>query len=168
MTELKHHLKRKLITPDQIENKVFALRSQKKRIATVNGSFDLMHAGHLYILFEAKKTADILIVALNSDSSVKAYKDAARPIIPLQNRLEMVSSIEFVDFVTWFDETDPRALLEKIKPDIHVNGIEYGENCIEAEVVRKGGGKLHLVSRIDGLATSAIIEKIQKLPSSKV
>lgn len=121
-----------------------------------------MHAGHLFILHEASKQADLLIVALNSDVSVQKYKGKDRPLIPLQYRLEMMAAIEFVDYVTWFDETDPCKLLEKIKPDVHVNGIEYTENCIEAETVKTHGGRIHLVDRITGLATSAIIEKIQK------
>lgn len=155
--------KSKLIEPDKLEAAVQQLRRQKKTIATLNGSFDLMHAGHLHILFEASKVADVLIVALNSDSSIKKYKSADRPIISLKDRLEMIAALGFVDHVTYFEEVDPRALLEKIKPDVHVNGVEYGENCIEAEVVKGHGGKLHLVDRIPGLATSEIIKRIQAL-----
>lgn len=128
---------------------------------TLNGSFDLLHAGHLYILHEAARQADLLWVALNSDVSVKAYKGPSRPIIELAYRLEMVAALECVSLVSWFDETDPRRLLREICPDVHVNGAEYGPACIEAEVVRDLGGRLHLVDRIPGLATSQIIEKIR-------
>lgn len=152
---------KKILDPKDVETKVASLRRQHKTIATLNGSFDLLHAGHLYILFEASKVADVLIVAVNSDTSVRAYKNPKRPIISLPYRIEMLTAIAFVDYVTWFDETDPRSILEKIKPDVHVNGSEYGENCIEAEVVKKNGGRLHLVERIPGLATSDIIRKIQ-------
>jgi rfaE bifunctional protein nucleotidyltransferase chain/domain len=100
---------------------------------------------------------------LNSDQSIKKYKSADRPIVPLEYRLELMSALEFVDYVTWFDETDPRELLGKIKPDVHVNGAEYGENCIEAQTVKEHGGKIHLVERIPNLATSALIEKIKLL-----
>lgn len=131
-------------------------------ICTVNGSFDLMHAGHLQMLYEPSFLADILIVALNSDESVKKYKSSDKPIIPLKYRLEMVAALEFVDFVTWFDEVDPRVLLSRIKPDWHANGAEYGENCVERETLDSFGGKLYLVKRIDGLSTSSIIEKIKK------
>lgn len=155
---------KKLVRPEEIESWVKAMRSKKKKIATINGSFDLMHAGHLFMLFEAHRQADVLIVALNSDSSIKAYKSSSRPIIPLRERLEMVASMSFVDYVTWFDETDPRALLSRIKPDVHVNGAEYGEDCIEAATVRENGGRLHLLPRIEGLATSEIINKIKALP----
>lgn len=160
--EWKEYSAAKLITPDQLEMVVALLRHQKKTIATLNGSFDLLHAGHMYMLFEASKQADILIVALNSDRSIKAYKNPKRPIIPLQMRMEMLSSIAFVDYITWFDETDPRRLLETVKPDVHVNGAEYGLNCIESEVVYTHGGRLHLVERIPSLSTSAIITTIQE------
>ena len=154
-------LQKKLIEPEHLEERIAFLRGKKLTIATLNGSFDLMHAGHLYIIHEASKQADRLIVALNSDDSIRQYKGSDRPIISLQYRLEMAAALEFVDYVTWFDETDPRALLERIKPDVHVNGAEYGENCIEAEVVKTNGGRLHLVDRIPSLATSSIIEKIK-------
>ena len=155
--------KKKWIAPENLAREIEKFRKQGKTIATLNGSFDLMHAGHLYIIYEASKQADLLIVALNSDSSIRSYKDASRPIITLEYRLQMMSALSFVDFVTWFDESDPRAILQIIKPDVHVNGAEYGENCIEAEVVKANGGKLHLVDRIDGLATSEIIQKIKAL-----
>lgn len=151
---------KKLIHPDEIEKKAETLRQEGKSIVTLNGSFDLMHAGHLYILFEAAKAADVLIVALNSDTSIQTYKSADRPIIPLQQRLEMVSAIECVDYVTWFDETDPRQFLSKIRPDFHANGAEYGADCIEAEVVKQHGGKIYLIDRIPGLSTSEIIAKV--------
>ncbi|MBX7066694.1 MAG: adenylyltransferase/cytidyltransferase family protein [Parachlamydiales bacterium] len=155
-------LQKKLVEPEHLEEKVASIRARQLTIATLNGSFDLMHAGHLYIIHEASKQADRLIVALNSDASIQKYKSPDRPIIPLDYRLEMMAALEFVDFVTWFDETDPRAVLEKIKPDVHVNGAEYGADCIEAETVKTHGGKLHLVDRIPSLATSAIIEKIKQ------
>lgn len=136
------------------------LREQGKTVATLNGSFDLLHAGHMYIIYEAAQTADILVIALNTDASVRKYKSPTRPIIPLQERMEMIAACGVVDFVSWFDETDPRAFLQQVRPDVHVNGIEYGYNCIEANVVAACGGKLHLVERIPGLATSQIIAKI--------
>ena len=138
-------------------------RSLGKTVATLNGSFDLLHAGHLYILYEASKTADILVVALNTDASIQRYKSPSRPIIHLQERLEMVAALGIVDYVTWFEEDDPRALLRLLRPDVHVNGAEYGHNCIEADIVRECGGRLHLVDRIPGLATSQILSTIRNL-----
>lgn len=160
---LESYVKSKTLPPNMLKSWREELKRSGKTLATLNGSFDLLQAGHLYILFEAAKTADVLLVALNSDSSIQKYKSKSRPIIPLNYRLDMMASIAFVDYVTWFDETDPRALLEILKPDVHVNGAEYGENCIEAETVKKHGGTIHIVPRIPGLATSTIIEKIRNL-----
>lgn len=151
----------KIVEPEKLEEFVAGLRSVGKKIATLNGSFDLMHSGHLFMIYEAAQVADCLIVAANSDESIRGYKSKDRPIIPLRQRMEMLAALSFVDYVTWFDELDPRKLLSIIKPDVHVNGIEYGENCIEAPVVRSYGGKLHLVERLPGLATSDIINKIK-------
>ena len=159
----KEACKKKWIDPQALEEKIHALRQEGKTIATLNGSFDLLQAGHLHILFEAAKQADILLVALNTDRSIQQYKSVSRPIISLDYRLQLVSALECVDFVTWFDETDPIKILENIKPDVHVNGQEYGAECIEAEVVKAHGGRIHLVPRIDNLATSEIIKKIKML-----
>src|ERR1700722_17089602 len=159
----KEYSKSKILSPDQLERTIAELRRQNKKIATLNGSFDLLHAGHMFMIYEASKVADVLILAVNSDASVKAYKSPKRPIIFLPNRLEMLSAICFIDYLTWFDEMDPRQILERIKPDVHVNGIEYGDKCIEAEVVKKNGGRLHLVDRIPGLSTSEIIQTIKAL-----
>jgi D-glycero-beta-D-manno-heptose 1-phosphate adenylyltransferase len=150
----------KVIPPDQLSQRMQELRASQKKIASLNGSFDLLHAGHLQIIFEASQVGDILIVALNTDRSIQQYKSPKRPIIPLEYRLQMMAALEFVDYVTWFEETDPRRILSVIKPDIHVNGAEYGENCIEAETVRSHGGKIHIVQLVPGLSTSTIIKKI--------
>jgi len=151
----------KVIEPDQISATVELLKSNGHTIVTLNGSFDLLHAGHLQSIFEASQQGDMLIVALNSDASIKQYKSPKRPIIPLEYRLQMMAALEFVNYVTWFEETDPRNLLAKIKPHVHVNGSEYGENCIEAETVKSNGGKIHIIQLIPGLSTSTVIKKIQ-------
>ncbi len=153
---------KKVILPHQLSVSVANLRDQGKTIATLNGSFDLLHAGHLQIIFEASQVGDILIVALNTDLSIKQYKSPLRPIVPLEYRLQMMAALEFVDYVTWFEETDPRQLLASIKPDVHVNGAEYGKNCIEAETVHAHGGRIHIVHLVPGLSTSNIIRKIQE------
>lgn len=161
---LKAFYLQKLILPEDLERRCAELKQEGKTLASLNGSFDLLHAGHLEILYQASLQADLLIVALNSDASIKKYKSPTRPIIPLEYRLQMVAALDFVTFVTWFEETDPRELLAKIKPDVHVNGAEYGENCIEAETVKKYGGRIHIVSLVPGLSTSAILKKIETSP----
>lgn len=153
--------KNKVIIPTNLEERCKLFKQRGLKLVTLNGSFDLLHAGHLQIIFEAKQLGDILIVALNTDHSIKQYKNPKRPIIPLEYRLQMMTALSFVDFVTWFDETDPRQLLSLIKPDIHVNGSEYGLNCIEADTVHSHGGTLHIVPLVPGLSTSALIRKIK-------
>lgn len=150
----------KILEPDLLEQKIHELREAGKTIATLNGSFDLMHAGHLETIYQAFCQADVLIIALNTDHSIQQYKSPLRPIIPLESRLKMMAALEMVSYVTWFDETDPREILSLIKPDVHINGSEYGENCIEAEVVKAHGGRIHIVPLVQGLSTSQIIKKI--------
>ncbi|MFT4554433.1 MAG: rfaE bifunctional protein nucleotidyltransferase chain/domain [Chlamydiales bacterium] len=153
---------KKIILPENLEARIKAIKDNGYTIATINGSFDLMHAGHLYIIYEASKVADILLVAMNTDDSIRRYKrKSGRPIVPLESRMQMMTAIGFVDYVTYFDEDDPCDLLEKIKPDVHVNGEEYGSDCLEAPLVRRNGGRIHIVPRIEGLSTSEIIGKIQ-------
>lgn len=159
-SSLVNYLQDKIISPERLAEKVRDLRKEQKTIATLNGSFDLMHAGHLHIIYEASLVSDVLIVALNTDRSIQEYKSPLRPIIPLEYRLQMMAAVGFVDYVTWFDETDPRVLLNIIKPDVHVNGAEYGSDCIEAEVVHSNGGKIHIVQLIPGLSTSQILQKL--------
>ena len=156
-------IEEKWIFPDQLQEKIKELRVQSKTIATLNGSFDLLHAGHLEMIYQASLQADVLIVGLNTDESIKQYKSPLRPIIPLEYRKQMMAALQFVDYVTWFEEVDPREMLKKISPDVHVNGSEYGENCIEAEVVRNGGGRIHIVPLVQGLSTTQIIRKIVDL-----
>ena len=157
-------IKKKIIDPQKLIELSQAIKEQNKTIVSLNGSFDLMHAGHLYFIFEAKKQGDILIVALNSDASIKKYKNKNRPIVHLSCRLQMMAAIEFVDYVTWFDEIDPREVIKKIRPDVHVNGKEYTKDCIEKEIVKQVGARLHLVERVGKgvLSTSDIIKRINK------
>jgi D-glycero-beta-D-manno-heptose 1-phosphate adenylyltransferase len=158
---------KKIIQPNQLIQKIQEIRLDKKKIVTLNGSFDLLHAGHLQIIYEASQQGEVLIVALNSDASIKQYKSPLRPIISLDYRLQMMSALSFVTYVTWFEETDPRSILNIIKPDIHVNGAEYGSHCIEADIVESNGGSVHIVKLIPGLSTSQILKKIASLQAQE-
>lgn len=137
------------------------LRAKGKRIVTLNGSFDILHNGHLHILNEARQLGDVLVVGLNSDASVRLNKGPSRPIVPERHRAEMLLALRMVDYVHIFDEPDPIAFIGELNPDVHVNGSEYGENCIESETVKRGGGRIHIVSRIPGLSTSNLVEKLE-------
>jgi len=137
------------------------LRARRKRIVTVNGSFDVLHNGHLHILNEARQRGDVLIVGLNSDASVRSYKGPTRPIVTERRRADMLLALRVVDYVHIFDEADPIAFLEQVRPDVHVNGSEYGEDCIESETVRRGGGTIHIVQRLPGLSTSGLLDALR-------
>jgi D-beta-D-heptose 7-phosphate kinase/D-beta-D-heptose 1-phosphate adenosyltransferase len=151
----------RLVPRHALQQLVTTLRAKGKRIVTINGSFDILHAGHLHILSEARQRGEVLIVGLNSDKSVRSYKGPDRPIVPEQQRAEMLLALRVVDYVHIFDESTPIAFLEQVKPDVHVNGAEYGVDCVESETVRRGGGQLHIVDRIPGLSTTRIAEALQ-------
>lgn len=153
----------KIKTRDEIRTIVGDLKNQGKKIVTCNGCFDILHTGHIKFLEEAKKQGDILVVGLNSDSSVKSIKGEKRPINTEENRAIVLAALSLVDYVVIFSEKDPRNLLEIIKPDVHVNGIVYGENCIEAETVKKYGGRIYLVKNFGGFSTTKLIDKIKNL-----
>ncbi len=156
------YVRGKLVKPSEVEELSKKIK-ETKTLVSLNGSFDLLHAGHLEILREAKKQGDCLIVALNSDESIKRYKDTSRPLIPLKYRLQMLSAISFVDYVTWFEEDDPIKVLSLIKPNVHVNGSEYGKDCLESKTIHENGGRIHIVELVKGLSTSQIIEKIKEI-----
>jgi len=137
------------------------LKAEGKRVVTINGSFDLLHAGHVHILEEARAQGDVLIVGLNSDASVKAYKGEKRPIVPEADRARMLLALRAVDYVHIFDESEPMPFLDEIKPHVHVNGSEYGPDCIEAPSVKAHGGRIHIVGKIPGLSTSDLLARIR-------
>ena len=118
-------------------------RDAGKTIVTTNGSFDMLHDGHKFLLGEARKHGDVLIVGVNSDVSVKRYKGPDRPIEPEYVRAKKIS--EFSDAVFIFDDDDPRGWLKDLRPNVHVNAATYGEDCVEAPVLKEIGAKLVLV-----------------------
>jgi len=140
--------KEKIKSLDEILEIVTKANKEGKRIVTTNGSFDLLHAGHIDLFWKAKSEGDILIVGVNSDQSVKAYKKKpSRPIIPEQYRAEAVAAVMYVDYVFLFDDLIPNPWLDRIRPDVHANSAEYGKDCVETEVLKKYGGELFLVPK---------------------
>lgn len=154
---------KKLLNKNQFIKIIKYLHNQNKTIITTNGSFDILHAGHIYLLKKAKSLGDVLIVGLNSDLSIKKYKSKDRPIINQRYRAELLSAIEYVDYIYIFNEINPIKFLEIVKPDFHVNSAEYGKNCVEAPTVKKYGGRLILVNKKWSISTSNIINRIIKV-----
>lgn len=153
--------KEKIKTLEELKEIIKNLKKQNKKIVTTNGVFDILHLGHVKYLQEAKKLGDILIVAINSDSSVKQIKGPKRPINNQEARAEVLSALEFVDYVVIFNETNPVKILSEIKPNIHVKGGDYKINqIIEKNVVEKNNGKIVLIPEIKGYSTTDLINKI--------
>ncbi|MDO8480293.1 MAG: HAD-IIIA family hydrolase [Nanoarchaeota archaeon] len=149
---------KKTIPREKIGNVAQEERKKGKTIVTLNGTFDILHPGHEKIIREAKAQGDILIIAVNSDSSVRGNKGPQRPFNNEQARARMIAAFPEVDYVTVFPESHPIALLEDIRPDVHVNGSEYGKDCIEAETVRKHGGRIHIVRLLEGHSTTTLVK----------
>ena len=151
----------RLVTRDQLAALSARHKAKGHIVVTLNGAFDLLHAGHLHIIAEARQQGDVLIVGLNSDASIRRYKGAHRPIIPERDRAAMLLALAAVGYVHIFDEPVPMPFLEAVKPHVHVNGSEYGSECIEASVVRAHGGRILVVDKVTGLSTSEILDRIR-------
>ncbi len=137
-------------------------RSLGKRIVFTNGCFDILHAGHVQYLNEAAQLGDRLIVAVNSDASVKRLKGETRPINTVNDRMAVLSSLAAVDWVISFEDDTPEALLEALKPDILVKGGDYTENqVVGAEIVHGYGGEVAILSLQEGVSTTRIIDSIR-------
>jgi D-beta-D-heptose 7-phosphate kinase / D-beta-D-heptose 1-phosphate adenosyltransferase len=134
-----------------------------KKIVFTNGCFDLLHSGHLYILNEAKKHGDILVVAINTDDSVKRFKGDARPIKKLEERIMLMSALEMVDFVTIFDQDTPRELISFLQPDVLVKGGDYQkEEIAGADVVQANGGEVVIIDYKNGYSTTNLIKAMER------
>ncbi len=139
-------------------------KRKDKRIVFTNGCFDLLHAGHCHYLQKAKELGDILIVGLNSDSSIRRIKGAPRPIVPQDQRAFILSSLKAVDYVVIFEEDTPIRLIKAIKPHILVKGGDWKpENIPGRDFVESYGGKVITVPFEHDTSTSKIIERIKKL-----
>ena len=136
------------------------LRAAGKKIVFTNGAFDLMHAGHATYLEFARKQGDVLVVGLNTDASVRRYKGEKRPIVDERNRARMLAALECVDYVTWFDEDEPKALIAELQPDVLVKAEDWAHYVSGRGVVESRGGKVILAPMVEGLSTTKLIEKI--------
>jgi len=154
---------RGVMTPEQLLLAVEDARAHGEKIAFTNGCFDIIHAGHVGYLADARLCGDRLIVAINDDDSVKRLKGEGRPINPVERRMAVLSGLESVDWVVSFSEDTPESLLEQVKPDCLVKGGDYGiDEVVGADIVTGYGGEVRVLSFLDNCSTSAIVEKIQE------
>ena len=134
-----------------------------RRIVFTNGCFDLLHPGHIRSLESARKLGDVLIVGINSDSSVRQLKGPGRPVIPERERAEILAAFECVDAVVIFDELTPREVISRLLPDVLVKGGDWaGDKIVGREEVEAAGGKVVSISVVPGYSTSAILQKIRE------
>jgi len=150
-----------VLNRDELIRKVAEARENGARIVLANGCFDVLHVGHVRYLEGARKLGDVLIVGINSDAQVALQKGAGRPVLPANDRAEIVASLESVTYVTIFDEPTVEQLLLALKPNVHAKGTDYtAETVPEREVVRSYGGQVAIVGDPKDHSTSAIIARL--------
>jgi rfaE bifunctional protein nucleotidyltransferase chain/domain len=149
-----------------LEARLARLRAEGRRIALANGHFDLLHVGHLRYLAASRAAGDVLVVAINDDDSVARLKGRGRPVVPAAERAELLAGLAPVDFVVVFAGDSPAPLLERLRPDVHCKGTDYGapERVPEFEVVRAYGGRTLLVGDPKDHATRDLIARVKALP----
>ena len=152
------------MSAEQLVAAVQVLKSRGEKVVFTNGCFDILHAGHVNYLGDAKLEGDRLIVAINSDASVHRLKGEGRPINPLDRRMTMLAGLASVDWVVSFDGDTPEELLQLLKPDVLVKGGDYGiDQVVGADIVRANGGEVKVLSLLEDCSTSALVEKIRDL-----
>lgn len=156
--------KNKIISLEESLDFVRSFREQGQKVVFTNGCYDLLHPGHVDYLEKASAFGDKLVVAVNSDRSIKKLKGDSRPIIPEDGRNQMIASLEFTDLVVPFSDETPIKLIEAILPDVLVKGSDYkNQNIVGSDIVIKNGGRVELVDLLEGYSTTTTISKIENL-----
>ena len=157
------NFQKKIVSLASLKRIVQKLRRQGKAIVFTNGCFDILHYGHVSYLDSAKKNGRILIVALNSDSSIHKIKGNSRPIIPQKSRAAVLAGLTSVDYVTIFNEETPLNCIQALKPDVLIKGADWrGKEVVGADVVKENGGKIEFITYQNHFSSSEIIHSILK------
>lgn len=146
-------------------------RAAGLRVVVTNGTFDLLHIGHVRYLEAAREFGDMLVVGVNSDASVRGYKGPSRPVVPQDERAEIVAALRCVDYATIFDEPTATTLIEALQPEVYVKGGDYapgGKPLPEAEVVQTYGGEVRIVPLVPGRSASGLIQKLESWKVEKL
>ena len=152
----------KILDGNSLKEKVDSLRQSGKVVVFTNGCFDLFHVGYVRLLQKARKQGDCLVVAVNSDRSVRQIKGPERPKIPDEERAEVLAALACVDWVTIFDEADPLVLIKLLQPDVLVKGADWPEEkIVGASEVKEAGGMVLRIPLEPGISTSALIKRIR-------
>jgi D-beta-D-heptose 7-phosphate kinase/D-beta-D-heptose 1-phosphate adenosyltransferase len=164
--ELALHLDEKVLLMERLLSRVAAWRSAGDRIVFTNGCFDILHVGHITLLERARRTGNRLIIALNSDNSVRVLKGPLRPVVGEQDRARILAALSAVDAVVIFNESTPLNLIEAIRPDVLVKGGDYREeSVVGAREVRAWGGRVELIPVVEGISTTQLIARAAPKPS---
>jgi rfaE bifunctional protein nucleotidyltransferase chain/domain len=156
-------MKSKIKTQDELRDMIEDLHSAGKKVVFTNGCFDLIHTGHVRYLKIARGYGDVLVVAINSDESIRRIKGDKRPIMPQEERAEVLSALSMVDYVTVFEEDDPHRVVAELMPDVLVKGGDWEvENIIGRDVVEANGGNVYSIPYIEGSSTTTIIDRVVK------
>jgi rfaE bifunctional protein nucleotidyltransferase chain/domain len=154
--------RKKIKNLPELKKEIETLKAHGKRIVFTNGCFDLLHPGHIRYLYAARQMGDYLVVALNTDRSVKIIKGASRPIQSQDERTELLAALSFVDAVVLFDEDNPLMVIQQLVPNVLVKGGDWTEDkIIGADVVKRAGGVVKSFPFVAGYSTTALIEKIK-------
>jgi rfaE bifunctional protein nucleotidyltransferase chain/domain len=147
---------------DNLAEEIERLKAQGKRIVLANGCFDILHVGHVRYLYGAKECGDVLVLAVNTDESIASLEKRSAPVTPENERVELLESLEMVDFVTLFGESTVDSLILKLKPHVQAKGTDYtAENVPERETVLSYGGEVAIVGDPKDHSSTAIIEKLK-------
>lgn len=150
-----------VITRDALAKEVAALQAAGKTVVSTNGCFDLLHVGHVRFLKASRALGDALIVGLNTDASVRKLKGEKRPIQSEDDRAEILSSLECVDYVCLFPEDTPVEFLKVMKPNVHAKGADYKPSDLaETPIVEAGGGRVEIIELVPGRSTTNIVGKM--------
>lgn len=151
----------KVLSLDELSDRRERLHATRKTLVFSNGCFDLLHLGHVRYLRQAKELGDVLAIGLNSDASTRQIKGGSRPILPQDERAEILAALQYVDYIVIFDDLTAERLVAILKPDIYVKGGDYTlDELPEAEIVTGYGGKVVLLPLVSGHSTTEIIDRI--------
>lgn len=154
----------KIKTLEELAREIARLKAQGKKIVFTNGCFDILHPGHTRYLWQAGQLGDFLVVAVNSDRSVRGIKGPERPVVPQEARTEVLAALTVVDAVVVFDEETPLRVIESLLPHVLVKGGDWPEDrIVGADAVRRAGGEVHSVPLVEGHSTTSILDKIRRL-----
>jgi len=151
---------RMVASRQSVADEVRKLQNAGKKVVFTNGCFDILHAGHIDLLRRARALGDALVVAINSDSSVGRMKGSSRPVVPEQERAELLEGMEMVDFVCTFDEDTPLEAILCVRPDVIVKSADWTGNIVGQSEVEGWGGKVESVRLVEGRSTTRIIEQV--------